>query len=300
MERKGVAKIEFKRNESKKCENGCLKDHNNSCKFLIPDLDTCYYEYPIKIMLPSSISETCCQWIFPVIYGGGLVEGDNVNISLKIGHKCSITMSTMSFPKVYCCENGKDSQLNGEYFLDSEALLCVLPDPLVCFKNASYNQCQSFHLASDANLVLLDWFTSGRYMRGERWAFSKLKNISAIFIDDKLQFRESQNIQNTPFLNIEKTMKAYNIIGTCMIMGPHLEFLYSSILCQLEKCKAYGEKANADLLFSVSPLHLSNASKYFGCIVRFAAVSVPEAIKKIEDLLQPLFTVIGANPFANK
>lgn len=75
--------------------------------------------------------------------------------------------------KVYICENGIDSQLNGEYFIESEALLCVLPDPLVCFKNASYNQSQIFNLASDANLVLLDWFTSGRYMKGERWAFSK-------------------------------------------------------------------------------------------------------------------------------
>ncbi|CAL1290804.1 unnamed protein product [Larinioides sclopetarius] len=281
----------------------------------------------LKIMCPSSISESCCQWVFPITYGGGLVEGDNVNISFKVGCRCSVALASMSFPKVYCCENGKDSQLHGEYFVDSEALLCLLPDPLVCFKKASYNQSQKFHLAPDANLVLLDWFTSGRYMKGERWAFSKLKTVSSVFIDGKLEFRESQNVHNTTFLTIEKAMKAYNIVGTCMIMGPHLEFLFSSILSQMEKCRAYGEKPNPSILFSGSSLNLSNGRKSFGCIVRFAAVSVPEvskngydmktnysslqhyiyslssfpqAIKRIEDLLQPLFMVIGSNPFANK
>ncbi|GFY61084.1 urease accessory protein D [Trichonephila inaurata madagascariensis] len=292
MERKIAAEIEFRIKDSKICENGCLPGHENICKFLPCDV-SCYYEYPLKIMCPSSISEACCQWIFPIIYGGGLVEGDKVNISFKIGHKCSVTSATMSFPKVYCCENGKDSQQHAEYYIDSEALLCVLPDPLVCFKNASYNQSQTFHLASDANLVILDWFSSGRYMRGERWAFTKLKSVTSIFINGKLEFKEAQNIQNTPFLTIKNAMKAYNIVGTCMIMGYLLEFLTTSILTQLEKCRAYGEKPNPNLLFSVSPLNLDNSSEQFGCIIRFAAVSVPEGMKKIEDLLQPLFPIIG-------
>ncbi|GFU15559.1 urease accessory protein D [Nephila pilipes] len=300
MERKIAAEIEFQINESKICENGCLLDYDNACKFLPCDVSSCYYEYPLKIMCPTSISKSCCQWVFPIIYGGGLVEGDKVNISFKIGCKCSVALANMSFPKVYCCENGKDSQQHAVYYIDSEALFCVLPDPLVCFKNASYNQSQTFHLASDANLVFLDWFTSGRYMRGERWAFTKLKSATSIFINDKLEFREAQNIQNSPFLTIENAMKEYNIVGICMIMGCHLKFLSSSILLQLQKCREYGEKPNPNLLFSVSPLNLGASSRQFGCILRFAAVSVPEAIQKITDLLQPLFQVIGNNPFANK
>lgn len=78
-----------------------------------------------------------------------------------------------SFLEVYICENGKDSQQHTEYFIDSEALMCVLPDPLVCFEKASYSQSQIFHLELNGNLVLLDWFTSGRYSRGERWIFTK-------------------------------------------------------------------------------------------------------------------------------
>lgn len=37
-----------------------------------------------------------------------------------------------------------------------------------------------------------------------------------------------------------------------------------------------GERPDKESLFAVSPLHLSGESQIYGCIIRFAAVSVPE------------------------
>jgi urease accessory protein len=41
------------------------------------------------------------------------------------------------------------------------ATLYLLPDPVTCFKHASYNQLQTFHLEDGASLIVLDSFTSG-------------------------------------------------------------------------------------------------------------------------------------------
>lgn len=69
----------------------------------------------------------------------------------------------------------------------------------------------------------------------------RLKSISSIFMNGKLQFRECQNMQDTPFISLKTANKSYNIIGTCMVIGPFLKFLYSDILSKLGKCRAYGK-----------------------------------------------------------
>lgn len=51
-------------------------------------------------MVPQSTSNSYCQWIYPVVFGGGLVEGDHINMSVKVGNKCCALLTTLSFPKV--------------------------------------------------------------------------------------------------------------------------------------------------------------------------------------------------------
>ena len=56
--------------------------------------------------------------------------------------------------------------------VDEGALLAVIPDPVVCFADARYEQAVDVALAPSASLFLLDGYTCGRAARGERWAFA--------------------------------------------------------------------------------------------------------------------------------
>ncbi|GAB4840749.1 hypothetical protein Ancab_021512 [Ancistrocladus abbreviatus] len=58
----------------------------------------------------------------------------------------------------------------------SNALFVVTPDPVTCFSTARYSQKQVFRVLSDSNLVVVDWFTSGRYESGEKWDFGLYKS----------------------------------------------------------------------------------------------------------------------------
>ncbi|CAG8633583.1 7473_t:CDS:2 [Diversispora eburnea] len=52
-----------------------------------------------------------------------------------------------------------------------------LPGPTTCFQSADYSQYQKFKLEDDiSSLIVLDWFTSGRMSRGERWEFANYKS----------------------------------------------------------------------------------------------------------------------------
>ncbi|EKU21186.1 urease accessory protein, partial [Nannochloropsis gaditana CCMP526] len=56
------------------------------------------------------------------------------------------------------------------------ATLALLPDFLTCFRGADYEQSQEIRMLRGGNLVLVDWYTSGRMGRGESWAFRRLSS----------------------------------------------------------------------------------------------------------------------------
>ena len=56
---------------------------------------------------------------------------------------------------------------------------------MTCFRDASYNQIQTFDLTGTATVVVLDWITSGRKTRGEDWAFSRYYSANEITVNGK-------------------------------------------------------------------------------------------------------------------
>lgn len=75
--------------------------------------------------------------------------------------------------QVYVAEPGRVAEQRCRFSLSDGALLCVLPDLLTCFRDASYRQEQAVRMAGSASLVLLDWFLAGRVANGERWDFTR-------------------------------------------------------------------------------------------------------------------------------
>ena len=68
----------------------------------------------------------------------------------------------------------------------------MLPDPVTCFSAAKYEQFQKFYLDdAKANLVLVDWCTSGRRERGEIWYFNHYRSTNHIMLSGKPLFLDS-------------------------------------------------------------------------------------------------------------
>ena len=72
-----------------------------------------------------------------------------------------------------------------------DAFLALIPDPVTCFSTARYHQKQVFQVSANSNLVIVDWFTSGRYECGEKWDFSFYKSVNHIFLGDLPLFIDS-------------------------------------------------------------------------------------------------------------
>ncbi|XP_014670075.1 PREDICTED: urease accessory protein D-like, partial [Priapulus caudatus] len=175
-------------------------------------------------------------------------------------------------------------------------MLSILPDPVVCFADANYSQTQVIELTPSSNLVLLDWLTAGRIALGENWALKKLCSSSKIYIDNVLIVNESVTLSDTPTLTLRESMGEYKALAFCVILGPELAELWRKVLKDLGAVQAYGSKPNPAMFKSASPLCPTAHAEPIGCVVRICASSTAMVYTALQDILQPLFPVLGANP----
>ena len=70
--------------------------------------------------------------------------------------------------------------------------LCWVPETVVAFADANYEQDQRIYLdiqrnafSQWASLVLLDWYTSGRKSRGEQWQFERFVTRNQIYLREQ-------------------------------------------------------------------------------------------------------------------
>lgn len=199
------------------------------------------YTYPLKLLVPGLASSVpTCQWLYIITFGGGLVEGDNVAVDVKVGEHCTVVVTTQASTKVYNSEEGLATQQGLRGLVADGGLLAVLPDPVVCFKNAIYNQKQDFELTSSGSVVILDWFTAGRMALGEVWDMTSYKSHNRIFVDGKLVFGDSICLSSrNSYLSLKESMHGAMVLGSCVFIGPYFKEIKKKIkerVCSLTKC----------------------------------------------------------------
>jgi urease accessory protein UreH len=110
-------------------------------------------------------------------FGGGLLGGDSVDVSVHATAGTTLTIGTQASTKVYRMKPDKQpSRHSMRGCVDEGALLVYAPDPLVPFAHSAYVGTQRFELQPGASLVTVDWLSSGRASCGERWAFESYES----------------------------------------------------------------------------------------------------------------------------
>src|SRR5687767_5048779 len=126
-------------------------------------LETMLYQYPLKLISPSSHSDQKSVLAFILSYGGGLVGGDAVNLSVEVHPGAKLSLVTQGHTKIFKSPSPDiiTSQAMSAH-ISSGGALCLLPDPVQPFEHSVYTQTQIFRLAKGASVCVLDWVTQGR------------------------------------------------------------------------------------------------------------------------------------------
>ncbi|KAJ2757348.1 hypothetical protein GGI19_000067 [Coemansia pectinata] len=182
--------------------------------------------YPLKIIAPHAGPAALTDPpLHPAVsylmsYGGGIVHGDRIHVDVRVGSKCALVLLTQGSTKVFRSQLSSATEQTYQTIIidvEPDALLCLLPDPVTCFKDAMYNQRQLLTLHSPtSSLVLLDWMTSGRMSRGERWDFAKYFSVNVIKTPDRIIMRDALLLQD----NFARRMEPIDAFALILILGP--------------------------------------------------------------------------------
>ncbi|KAL6572702.1 hypothetical protein OROMI_013660 [Orobanche minor] len=243
-------------------------------------LTRCFSKYPFKFISPSKVgpSQTDAVWIYTITYGGGIVSGDSIAFDVTVGDGCTAVLTTQSSTKVYKSTGSKCSEQMLEASIGRDALLVVIPDPVTCFSTAKYSQVQIFKVVPESSLLVVDWITSGRHERGEKWAFSHYKTTNRILVQDNEPIfldtmPKMKLIQNQIQEDVKKLMSQqlrFSSIDSDCLSKPSF----------LASCSMFGPK------------------EIGGVVVRVASMTTESVYDFLRHQLASMGPLLGASPYS--
>lgn len=182
-----------------------------------------------------------------------------------------------------------------DFAVASGGSLFLLPDPVTCFAKASYNQIQTFRLAPDASLAVLDWVTSGRKSRGEEWVFARYYSVNEIVVDGRRVAKDVMLLENEDGKENTRTLASrlepYGCYATLLLYGPQVQGVVSALTEEYGRIQVFKTNERPGLLWSFSGFGDG------GRVVRIAGKETEEVRRWIGNALRPLEMVVGREIF---
>nr|GLL39366.1 urease accessory protein D [Ipomoea trifida] len=275
----------------------------------------CFAKYPLKFIIPKKVgsSQTDAVWVYTITYGGGIVSGDFIACHVTVGDGCTAVLTTQASTKVYKSVELKCSEQLLEARIGSGSLLAVIPDPVTCYSTAKYSQRQVFRIAPDSNLLLVDWITSGRHERGEKWEFDLYKSTNHIFLDgDQPLFLDTLMLEQQGITSIAERMRDYQVVATLILLGPKLKNVQNQIQQDVKRIMSQnlhipssfgsGHYANKPSNHSLAkPSFVASCSPFgpkgVGVVTRVAAVTTESVYNFLRTQLSSLKLLLGVSPY---
>jgi urease accessory protein len=243
---------------------------------------------PLKLLTPCARGKSV--WAYASNFGGGLVAGDETELDLRIGASTRCFVGTQASTKVYRNPMRLPCSHVTRATVKNDALLIFAPDAVQAFAGSTYRQRQEFHLAEGAGLVLLDWFTSGRVARGERWAFDHFHSRSDVFIERERVFLDSILLNSeTGHLASPHRTGRFNCFAMLLLIGAPLAEAAGNLLKEISSSPV----ETAPLLCSASPVR-------DGAVLRLAGEEIEPVSREIKRHLNFLSDLLGDNPWLRK
>lgn len=249
-------------------------------------LHTARARSPLKLLLPSNHGRGA--WAYVATLGGGLVDGDEVALSVEVDRGACALLGTQSSTKVYRSPRGTAQNLCAR--VGTGALLAVLPDPVSCFAGARYAQTLDVELEDgDATLVLVDALTCGRAARGERWAFARYASRIRVSRAGRCAIHDA-TLLDPRHGAIAARMGRLEALATVIAVGARAHEVRERMIA----AAASPASRSASRLASVAT-PLPDVA-----LARVAGSSVEEVGAAVRSLVEPIAAVLGDDPFARR
>ncbi|MBX3208784.1 MAG: urease accessory protein UreD [Labilithrix sp.] len=235
----------------------------------------------VRPTFPGTTSAAVCL----VTFGGGLVDGDEVDVDIEVEAGATLVAFTQSSTKVFRGSSRQTVRAN------VEGTLVLLPDPVSAFAGARYTQRVDVALAREGACVVLDGFTSGRAAFGDRWAMTALELRAAVSHDGRAVVTDALRLDSADG-PISERAGGYDAFAALLAVGRGVAPIAAAI---------QGDPVappTRDLAVAAGPLPRADALP--GAIARVAASSPARAMAAVRARLRNLPDIDAVDPFGSR
>lgn len=186
------------------------------------------------------------------------------------------------------------------FHVAAESILLLLPEPVTCFRHATYLQSQKFYLAEgSASVIILDWITSGRMSMGEEWAFSRYHSVNEVFVQGKRVAKDVVLLDDTelgggvPSRTLSERMRPYACYAMLLLHGPQLLSIITKIMECYNRIRIFKARVPDELIWSVS--HVDRTK--LGVVIRVAGIETEIVKEWLKEALVGLEALIGSDAY---
>jgi len=227
-------------------------------------------------------------WVYASSYGGGLVGGDTLHLTVDIGAGASAFLSSQASTKIYRSRDRTSAELTAT--VSAGGHLVLWPDPVVCYAGSAFRQSQCVDLKEDGSLILVDTMTSGRRASGERWQFVEYANRITVRQDGRVVLFDSTRLSGIEG-SLAARMGRFDVLSSVAIVGPRF---HENVRAIAETIAARPIERRAELLASAAPLGDS------GWLLRVVGRSTEQVAGVVRGYLSFLPCVLGDDPWRRK
>jgi urease accessory protein len=240
---------------------------------------------PLRFLTPKNHGQAA--WVFLANLGGGLVDGDRLDLRVDAEKDTAAFIGTQASTKIYRSPRGCSQRL--EVKGGDGVLLAIAPDPVVCFAGARYTQQIDISLAPSASLVLVDGYTCGRAARGERWQFDHFESRTTIARGGVTTIVDATRLDPVHG-SIAQRMGRFDVIMSVVAVGPR----FGSVREALLAAPAGARSICPSTVVAASPVGVDVV------VLRVAADSFQNASRALRRSFAALANALGDDPFARK
>lgn len=266
---------------------------------------TCTSRQPLKILNPGSPND-CCYAVLSS-YGGGLVQGDRVNLRITCRAGTSLYLATQANTRVYKNPEGRPTTQFVAGRLEGDAMVVVNPDPVVPHAGSRFHQVQEWELDREASLVLVDWFHSGRMESGERFSYGAYRSDIRVSRDGTAVLMDRlESCPGEASPEARARFGPYHTLMNIYLLGARLDELTEGLATQFGNPEQRTIRDVRETGRSDGPLPRRlvsvNAMKRGGTLVRALGINRDD-LQPVRDRLFDLLAgseLLGFNPLLRK
>jgi urease accessory protein len=209
-----------------------------------------------------------------------------LEVSVHAASDATAFISTQASTKVYRSPDGCSQHVDVR--ISDGAAIAIMPDPVVCFAGARYEQRLDAAMEPRGSLLLLDGYTCGRAARGERWQFDRYESRTTVMRDGRLLLVDATRLDAFPG-PIADRMGRFDVILSLLALGPRFAPIRDRMLSH-----DWAPGLDDDTIAAASPLGAN------GAILRVAACRFENASRIFRSSFGLLAQLLGDDPFARK